>query len=398
MAIDDRTANLNLQKPNQDNTLLEDVARLRAALDAIDAEIVAKQAVLGFTAENAANKGAANGYAGLDGTGKVPAAQLPSYVDDVLEYAATGSFPVTGEAGKIYVATGTGKTYRWGGSTYVEISASPGSTDAVVEGSTNLYFTAARALAAVPVATSGAAGRVKPGSGLSVSGDGTLSIAESGQAFSDVTLPVSGAGQTLFTIAGGYTAGAIDVHLNGIKLNGGGDDYTATNGTSITLTVGAATTDLLVLRRWGAYQVANVVSKAGDTMSGPLAVPAGASGTQVPQAQETLLKTGGVMTGPISLFPRSVFALNINCSEGNFFTKTIAANSTFTLSNVPAGVAYAFTLELVHTSGSVTWFAGVEWPSAEAPTLTAGKTHLFVFVTDDGGVRWRGAALVDYNN
>lgn len=93
--------------------------------------------------------GAANGVASLGADGKVPAAQLPSYVDDVLEYAATGNFPATGETGKIYVATGTSKTYRWSGSVYVEISAAPGSTDAVVEGSTNLYFTDARAQAAV---------------------------------------------------------------------------------------------------------------------------------------------------------------------------------------------------------------------------------------------------------
>lgn len=56
--------------------------------------------------------------------GKVPASQLPSYVDDVLEYPDLGSFPVTGETGKIYVATDTNKTYRWTGTVYVEISPS----------------------------------------------------------------------------------------------------------------------------------------------------------------------------------------------------------------------------------------------------------------------------------
>lgn len=56
--------------------------------------------------------------------GMVPASQLPSYVDDVLEYAAQGNFPTTGESGKIYVAQDTNKTYRWSGSAYVEISAS----------------------------------------------------------------------------------------------------------------------------------------------------------------------------------------------------------------------------------------------------------------------------------
>ena len=100
---------------------------------------------LGFTPENAANKNQANGYVGLDGSSKIASTYLPSYVDDVEEYAALINLPATGETGKIYVTTGTNKTYRWSGSAYVEISASPGSTDAVTEGSTNLYFTTQRA-------------------------------------------------------------------------------------------------------------------------------------------------------------------------------------------------------------------------------------------------------------
>jgi hypothetical protein len=94
----------------------------------------------------------------------------------------------------------------------------------------------------------------------------------------------------------------------------------------------------------------------------------------------------------------AVAALDINCSLSNYFTKTISANSTFTFSSPPASRSYAFTLELTHTSGTVTWPAAVRWPGNTAPTLTTGKTHLFVFVTDDGGASWRGAALVDYNN
>lgn len=76
--------------------------------------------------------------------GKVPSSQLPAFVDDVLEYANTAAFPATGSAGIIYVALDTNKTYRWGGSSYTEISPSPGSTDAVPEGATNLYHTSSR--------------------------------------------------------------------------------------------------------------------------------------------------------------------------------------------------------------------------------------------------------------
>lgn len=56
--------------------------------------------------------------------GLVPAGQLPSYVDDVLEYASLAVFPATGDSGKIYVALDTGRTYRWGGSTYAELTDS----------------------------------------------------------------------------------------------------------------------------------------------------------------------------------------------------------------------------------------------------------------------------------
>lgn len=55
--------------------------------------------------------------------GKVPAEQLPSYVDDVLEYASFAEFPSTGEKGKIYIALDTGFTYRWSGSIYVSIAS-----------------------------------------------------------------------------------------------------------------------------------------------------------------------------------------------------------------------------------------------------------------------------------
>ena len=97
---------------------------------------------LGFTPQPSGS------YATLVG-GTVPASQLPSFVDDVLEFSTLAAFPSTGETGKIYVTTGTNKTYRWSGSAYVEITSSPGSTDAVTEGSTNLYFTAARAVSAL---------------------------------------------------------------------------------------------------------------------------------------------------------------------------------------------------------------------------------------------------------
>jgi hypothetical protein len=89
-------------------------------------------------------KGANNGVAELDSNGKVPSAQLPSFVDDVIEgyyynskfyKESTHTTEITGESGKIYVDLSTNKTYRWGGSSYVVISE----TLALGETSTTAY-------------------------------------------------------------------------------------------------------------------------------------------------------------------------------------------------------------------------------------------------------------------
>jgi hypothetical protein len=113
-------------------------------------------------------------------TGKVPAEQLPSYVDDVLEYDDFAALPGIGEAGKIYVTIDTKKTYRWTGSVYVEISSGPSSTDAVPEGSSNLYFTNTRAASAAPVqSVAGKTGAVTlSGSDISAALAGHTTLAE----------------------------------------------------------------------------------------------------------------------------------------------------------------------------------------------------------------------------
>jgi hypothetical protein len=109
--------------------------------------------------------------------------------------------------------------------------------------------------------------------------------------------------------------------------------------------------------------------------------------------------SGLTVDGSYKQVAEAVSALDIDLSTGNYFTKTINANSTFTFSNPPAsGTVGSFTLELTHTSGTVTWPSSVKFNGDTAPTLTTGKTHLFFFVTDDGGTRYRGAALVDYVN
>lgn len=111
----------------------------------------------------------------------------------------------------------------------------------------------------------------------------------------------------------------------------------------------------------------------------------------VTSAIQTQLDARAKVAGTVT----AVSALDVDCSVGTYFTKTIAADSTFTFSNAPSG-AYGFALKVTHTSGAITWPASVVWPNGAAPTLTTGKVHLFVFLTDDAGTTWRGTALLNY--
>jgi hypothetical protein len=143
--------------------------------------------------------GAVNGIATLDVAGKVPASQLPSFVDDVQEFAAFANLPAAGEKGKIYVLETpykmgniTSSQFRWSGTAYAPIIASPGSTDAVAEGATNLYFTPARAQAAVTSITGNAGTATKLATPRTISATGdinyTVTFDGSGNATAQATL------------------------------------------------------------------------------------------------------------------------------------------------------------------------------------------------------------------
>lgn len=145
----------DLSSPNDTN-----YPSTKAANDAInaavEAEAIARDAALG-TYQPLSEKGAAGGYAGLDANGKVPIANTYNALEEIVEgtYIDETTFndslgnPVTPGAAKIYQDTTTGnptsgKQYRWGGTVFVNINSGSGTTDSVVEGTTNLYHTAAR--------------------------------------------------------------------------------------------------------------------------------------------------------------------------------------------------------------------------------------------------------------
>lgn len=120
------------------DTLKTDMTTVKGAVTTIQGDYVSKTRKVNGKALSAditlsasdvkaiptSQKGVANGVAELDENGLVPSSQLPSYVDDVLEYDTKADFPTNGESGKIYIATNTNLQYRWTGTQYVEISSS----------------------------------------------------------------------------------------------------------------------------------------------------------------------------------------------------------------------------------------------------------------------------------
>ena len=117
--------------------------------------------------------GVPNGIPTLDSSGVIRSAFLPSYVDQVVEVTTASLLPTTGNTGTIYVVDDVNQTYRWSGTRYTAISASPGTTDAVPEGATNLYFTVARAQAAVTTVSgnAGTATKLLTARSITLTGD-----------------------------------------------------------------------------------------------------------------------------------------------------------------------------------------------------------------------------------
>lgn len=157
-------------------------------------------------------KGVANGVATLDSSGTIPEVQLPSYVDDVLEYATKNNFPTTGEKGKIYVDIETGLTYRWSGTAYILIASS--------------YE--------LPTATTETLGGVKTGSNITNT-DGVISITSTDVVNALGFTPGTSSTDTTYTDAtttkSGLMSGADKTKLNGITESADAVSFSQTQTT-----------------------------------------------------------------------------------------------------------------------------------------------------------------------
>ena len=208
---------------------------------------------------------------------------------------------------------------------------------------------------------------IKTINGNSILGSGNIAIDGAGvvRTITDVT-PTNG--QTVFTIA--YTVNLIDVYINGVKL--AASDFTASNGTSVTLGTSTLTTaDSVQFVTWQQFSVMNGVTLDGiQTMTNKTVIG--------------LKETAVNLTGS-----------NIDINLGNYFYKTISGATTFTVSNVPvSGVAASFILDLTNAgSQTITWWSNVKWASGTVPTLTAAGRDILGFFTYDSGATWNGLLL-----
>lgn len=286
-----------------------------AALDGKDAIGTAAAAITALELGTAATRDAGTAAGNvpiLNSSALIPSALLPGFVDDVLEFASLAAFPVTGEAGKLYISLATNRQYRWSGSTYAEINPSPGSTDAVPEGSVNLYFTSARGQSAasswwsgyrstvgdqLATAASQAAARSVLGITIGTAAGNVIALDNAGK------LPAVD-GSQLTNLPGGSGGGSPGGTTTELQYRLNSTTFGAVTGSSVdgsgNLTLGARFTST----------VANALSSSALLLSGAFSSSGGTSTTTKPAV---LIEPAGTTSNGWST---AGSALGINCPSG----------------------------------------------------------------------------------
>ena len=182
----------------------------------------------------------------------------------------------------------------------------------------------------------------------------------------------------------------------GLASQGTGAVQLRTNGTVVALEAAHTASAVNYPRVTGGATGAGVtLSAQGSDSNIDLALMAkgtGGIGLNVADPLPNVIDADGAVVGNIVAMAASAMDLSL----GEYFTKTINGAFSPTFSNIPASRAVTWRLKLTHTSGAITWPAGLIWTDGTTPTLTTGKVHLFFFATDDGGTTVRASVLKNY--
>ena len=291
----------------------------------------AKQAYdLAAAAIPASEKGAANGVATLDASGYVPASQLPSYVDDVIEVAAFANLPATGETAKLYVTTGDNKVFRWTGSVYIEVSPTPGNADSATK------LLNARTIGMTGDAT------------WSVSFDGTANVS------STVSLSATGVG------AGTYKSVTVDAKGR------------VTAGSNPTTLAGYGITDAQPLdsdlTAIAALSTTGIIARTGSGAAAARSIAVSGTGLSVTNADGVAGNPTVTLASTSNNTPSSVVARD---ASGNFSANTITAN----LSGNASTATKLSTTRTFSATGDISWTsAGFDGSANAAGAATLSTT------------------------
>lgn len=218
------------------------------------------------------SKGAPNGLASLNESGIIPSAQLPSYVDDVIEVDTFSNLPGTGESGKIYIVQDTNLTYRWSGTGYVEISKSL----ALGETSSTAYP------GDKGKATTDKLNRI-PDKLITDTINVNQSTTEAVLNFTTYRQEAQQVGRNTLTITSATTsqAGLMSssdkTKIDKIITNGNGTKYLSDNGTYKVVSGGSGSSDINIIELQDIRDIINIVNHEKDAASSDISSVFGGS-------------------------------------------------------------------------------------------------------------------------
>lgn len=290
-------------------------------------------------------KGVALGVATLDSAGLIPSDQLPSFVDDVMEFANLAALPVEGETGKIYVTLDTNLTYRWGGSGYVNLK----SGDVV---SVNGRKGAITGLAEQSDLDDGLTAR--------------YTKAESDARYRTISTAVN-------------TIVAVDVEGAEVELpyaTSATANAIAQRGTDGTLTAADATVSGHVVNKGQMDLAFDTVYTKSETDSRYHGKDVSYTKTEV----DALVDNVGETLKTYSL-PLVTTTGAIDLSVAQVFKVSAGVERTVTITNIPAGRSVVAVLKLIG-DGAVTWPSNIDWVDGSAPVLGGTYTTINLLFID----------------